>query len=440
MRRARSKRTGFTHRSKSPVWHFEVVLILTTMIFALALGSCSTATATDSPDQAETPDVTETDSHLSTEPARATNTPTLMPGPAFRLGDDWTIIDPNNAHALELIGIFDPLRLVEVLGSPEWDHLIMISEDRVVFDPFEEFAPWGQVDLFRLGDLTAAVSDGQSLALAFRDGGARIYDSADASLRHEFETDLKLLEISADGALLAGCGLDNVVHIWEIQSGERLLELSFDGMVGNLTFSPDARTLAVELEGGMFEGLEFWNLDTGEFLRRLAWEDRAGPIYFVRIAPDWSTATWVSRASVMVMDLESGDPIATLAHEDFIDDAIYSPDGGMLATTSVAQVEGEITAVVDLWDLASGNKLATLVNGDAAVLVTFSPDGTLLASATYDGMIKLWDVGSAELLVEIGGGYNQHFRMFFAMGGRLLITASWNGKVYYYGAEQEAMD
>ncbi len=440
MRRARSKRSKLTPSLFIPGRRNDVALMSTVMILALVLGSCAPFTATETFDQTETPNATETGSQESTESATATNTPTLMPGPGFRVGDDWEIIDSSNAHALEWIGAFDPLRLVEVLGSPDWDHLVMISEDRVVFDPFEELASWGQIELFRLGDLAAAVSDGQSLVLAFRDSGVRIYDSAYASLRHELETDLKLLQISADGALLAGCGLDNVVHIWEIDSGERLMELPLDGMVGSLTFSPDARTLAVELEGGMFEGLEFWSLESGEPLRRLVWEDRAGPIYFVRIAPDWSTAAWVSRASVMVMDMDSGDPIATLAHEDFVDDAVYSPDGRMLATTSVAQIDGEITAVVDIWEVASGNKIATLVNGDAAVLVTFSPDGTLLASATYDGVIKIWNVESAELLIELGGGYLQHFRMFFAMGGRLLVTASWNGMVHYYGVEREAMD
>jgi WD40 repeat protein len=438
--RSRTNRTATSNQSKTLVWRFEIAVTAVVMILATALGSCAPTTVSDLPDQSETPDVTKTATQLTPGASTATSTPTLMPGPGFGFGDGFPIITPDNASAIDLIGIFDPHRLVEVLGSPEWDHLAIIAEDRVVFVPFDQGAPWGQIDLLRLGDLTASASDGQTLALAFRDGGARIYNSAHTELLHEIETDLRLLEISDDGTLLAGCGLDNVVSVWEIESGELQLELSLEGMARSLTFSPDTRTLAVELEGGMFEGLEIWSLESGERLQQLAWEERAGPIYFIRIAPDWSSSVWVSRASVILMDLDSGDPIAFLPHEDFVDEAVYSPDGEMVATTSVAQVDGEMTAVVDLWDVDSGIKVATLVNGDAAVLVAFSPDGSLLASATYDGVIRLWEVESAELLAELGGGYLQYFRMFFSMGGRLLVGASWNGMVDFFAVEPEAVD
>lgn len=430
MSRSRSKQITALHQQTPPDWRAGITCVSLVVMMAV-LGSCTPTVTPESPDRTETRQVIETATPLSPGSATATNTPSLV------LGYDWPIIGPENANAIDLIGIFEPLRLIEVLGSPQWDHLAVISTDRVLILPIDEFAPWGQIELFRVGDLTAAVSDGQTLVMAFREGGARLYDSTDTNLLHEFEIDLRLLEISGDGALLAGCGLDNAVYIWDIESGELLLELPLEGMARSLTFSPDARTLAVELEGGMFEGLEIWSVESGERLGRLEWEDQTGPIYFVRIAPDWSSSMWVSRASVVLMELESGDPIAFLPHEDFVDEAVFSPDGEMVATTSAAQVDGEMAGVVDLWEVASGSKLATLVNGEAAVLVTFSPDGRLLASVTYNGVIRVWDVESAELLAEKGGRNVQVFRMFFAMEGRLLVTASWDGMVHFWGVEND---
>ena len=83
--------------------------------------------------------------------------------------------------------------------------------------------------------------------------------------------------------------------------------------------------------------------------------------------------------------------IATLTgHTDDVNQAVWSPDGKLLATASADHV-------IHLWDTHTGSQLRILEGHARSVIdVTFSPDGRSLASASLDGTIILWDVNSGQ--------------------------------------------
>lgn len=48
---------------------------------------------------------------------------------------------------------------------------------------------------------------------------------------------------------------------------------------------------------------------------------------------------------------------------------------------------------IDVWEVSSGKHLVTILGpSDRLDDLTFSPDNKLLASASYDGVILLWDL------------------------------------------------
>jgi len=81
-------------------------------------------------------------------------------------------------------------------------------------------------------------------------------------------------------------------------------------------------------------------------------------------------------------------------HTGGIEDAVYSPDGNLLAS---AGYDGTIR----LWDPATGHEVRRLVGHTRRVLaIRFTPDGARLVSAAEDDTLRVWDVASGRSLAQ----------------------------------------
>jgi WD40 repeat protein len=372
-------------------------------------------------------------------PASPTLTPTEGPffpsGLDSPLGGDWPAITTDTAADVEMVYEHHVDGLVEVLGSAEGEYLALITHDWVTFLHGDDLNPVAGIAIDAYGELTAAKMHADTLVLSFRNQDVRAFDVPSGRETQVWDASVDQLALSLDGQFLAGASSDGSLTIWNLEGGDVRYATMLQSMPSKLTFLPD-NLLAVELTGDPLERIELWNVEAGYRTETFEWEDRAGPIYFVTFSQDGKTAAWVSRASVLLMDVESGDSRAVLGHEDFVSDAVFAPQSTILATTSAAEVDDEFMAVIDLWDAESGEKLQTIMHGEAAVRIAFSPDGSLLASATYDGVVRLWDLSSTELLREFEGEQDRVFRLFFAHGGRLLVCASWEGPIGIWAVQE----
>jgi WD40 repeat protein len=133
-------------------------------------------------------------------------------------------------------------------------------------------------------------------------------------------------------------------------------------------------------------------------------------------------------------------------HEKPITDVAFSPDGAILASSSV-------DATVRLWEVATGRELATLHGHPNQVnTIAFSPDGTLLASGNgttlgstgsiaipengtpymllnetpmpLPNMVILWDVATGTKRRRWDGFQTAMFTVAFSPDGRLLAAGS----------------
>jgi WD40 repeat protein len=108
------------------------------------------------------------------------------------------------------------------------------------------------------------------------------------------------------------------------------------------------------------------------------------------------------------------------AHQALVESLAFSPDGKILASGSFQEVL--------LWDFQTGKIIRRLTGfADRVVALDFSPDGKLLATGggapTQDGEIKIFDVASGNLVLDVPEGHSDTvFGVAFSPDGKILAT------------------
>jgi WD40 repeat protein len=115
-------------------------------------------------------------------------------------------------------------------------------------------------------------------------------------------------------------------------------------------------------------------------------------------------------------------------------DVVFSPDGKLLATSSVG--DNSKYGTVRIWDAKTGKILFgvnDLNNTTGTFGLAFSPDGKQLAVAYGDNTARVWDISSlksqTQPLLTLRGHSNLVYRVTFNPDGTKLATASFDGTV-----------
>jgi WD40 repeat protein len=115
-------------------------------------------------------------------------------------------------------------------------------------------------------------------------------------------------------------------------------------------------------------------------------------------------------------------------------DAIFSPDGNLVAITGPANPDGSVR----LFDAATGKLVRTLTGGRGAAMTppfnygntfAFSPDGSSLVAAPVALTIKIWDVHNGELRAELPIRGISSFLL--TADGAALVSAHDNGSIIF---------
>lgn len=150
--------------------------------------------------------------------------------------------------------------------------------------------------------------------------------------------------------LLASCGRDMTVRLWDADSGDELAGLPSYGNNIAVQFDPTGRYLVIE---DQHNTIALWDL------------------------------------------VDLSQPAHVLTFEGHVDSPLsmaFHPDGSRL-------VSGGLDRTVRLWDTETGRMIKTIGHHDGYVTsVAFSPDGEFVASAGKDDVVRIWHVESGERL------------------------------------------
>jgi hypothetical protein len=196
---------------------------------------------------------------------------------------------------------------------------------------------------------------------------------------------------------------------------------SLPAPVTGLAVRADGKVLAA----GRYREVLLLDPATGDELAKIA--GQKGPVTALAFSPSGSQLAVASglpgtSGEVRVYDIPpamASTPRQVLvleAHHDVIQDLAFAPDGQTLATASYDRL-------VKLWDVRQGKHLRTLKDhSDSVYGVAFSPDGRLLASAAADRAVKVWDVAGGRRLYTLGEATDWVYAVAWSPDGRHLAA------------------
>lgn len=252
---------------------------------------------------------------------------------------------------------------------------------------------------------------------------------------------IQTMTFNPDGSLLASAGGDGAARLWRFDA-EGLQELmvlaGHDDQVIEPTFSPDGRFLATSSGDGT---IRVWDISPAGRQELGAFAGHADRVTAI-ISPDRSTLyTSDFGGRVRAFDLASGvERLNFEAHPARIVDMALSPDGARLAT---AGDDG----LAKVWNAGSGELLLTLAGHTLAeggffsglMAVAFSPDGRLLATAANDGLAKVWDLSTGAELLTLQGHERSVAAVAFSPDGKIIATSGDDNWAGIWDAETGAL-
>lgn len=261
-----------------------------------------------------------------------------------------------------------------------------------------------------------------------------------------------------EGTRLASVGGENLLRIWEMESGElyRSHELSTEYRV-SMCLSADGKRVVI---GGatvsaldLDTGKEVWNSEhgysthtsvefgqeesavytgsskavrvldaiNGEPLRLLEFKEEEN--YFSAFSPDRMSVVLAGReSSFQILDTNEFSRIQKVETDGTASSFTFSPDGLTLA--GIVSDEDWAKSLV-LWNVDTGSQLFEINLTDPAGRLLFTPDGRYLLQSS--GVIR--DSATGEVAGQFEGHADGILSMAFSRDGTLLATGSNDGEI-----------
>jgi WD40 repeat protein len=141
-------------------------------------------------------------------------------------------------------------------------------------------------------------------------------------------------------------------------------------------------------------------------------------IHGLTFTPDGARIVCCRNEVVSVLDATTGKEVmAQRAAGAYVSCCAVSPDGQRLVTGWDHPDNG-----VRLWDLGSGELLAVMTgHRNQVTFVAVSPDGTRIASASQNQTVRVWDAADGKPVAVLQGHSSHAIQVIFSPDGTRVV-------------------
>ena len=255
--------------------------------------------------------------------------------------------------------------------------------------------------------------DGNIIVCGGGNGNVQLWDTQTLKLKFTLtgHTErVKSVAYAPDGNTIATGSSDGTVRLWDAATGKSKATLTGYMRINTAAYSPDGKTIVTGNQDGK---VHFWDASTAA-LKNTFTGDEDGIIFNITYSPDGETIAVVSSYNdrVLLRDAKTGKHKATLKHFGLIDTIFlllqnreydigpiaYSPDGNTIVTGGDYYTIEKGT--VYLWDVRTGIRKRVIFKGPGAVrTVAFSKDGKrIIATGDWNNKIRVWHAATGKEL------------------------------------------
>jgi WD40 repeat protein len=312
-------------------------------------------------------------------------------------------------------------------------------------------------EAFAYPTAVALSADGAFLAGGMPSGEVRLWSASDRTLLLTLQSHAGAVwsvAFSTDARFLASGGVDGLINVWAVPSGWRAATLrGHTAAVYGVAIAGDGRIVASAADDGT---ARIWSLtslrpgderhgmqekaSSGQLLATL--EGHTGGVRAVALSADGRlAATGGLDGTIRLWETLNGHTLTTLTgHTGVVWGVALSGDGALLAS-------GGVDGTVRLWTVtkfprADGTRRSRAEGTRTGALratfqahtggvrgVALSMDGRLAASGGVDGVVRLWDTASCQLVAALHGHTVVVYRVALSGDGHLAASASFDGTV-----------